>query len=548
MATCPTCRAQYPDDVATCAQDGQSLVPDHLLPPLELELSPGTLVGEYRIEGKLGEGGFGTVYRSVHPLIGKAAAIKVLSREFSANPQIVSRFIAEARAVNQIRHRNIIDIFSFGVLDDGRQYYVMELLEGLTLDAHLRERGRLEPGEAIPILAKIARALDAAHAAGIAHRDLKPENVFLVHDEDAGLFPKLLDFGIAKLLGDSSGAQHKTRTGLAMGTPLYMSPEQCRGKNVDHRTDIYSFGIMAHELLTGCLPFDAEDAIDLLIKQTSEAAPPMSTVCPDVPQALDGPVLRMLEKEPAKRPRTLGEAVEALASAAKGAGIEVTGVATRPLPARSAGSSVRVVTDAGAGGMGKTEVFGSAQDPADAKAAGSRQGSTDLGLQTSVIEPRTGEGRGGARPAVFVVAALVVAVLGAGAFFALRSPSGARTDAEPLTSATPQVLRPPPADSATQPVVAPTPSATQAAAPLPADYEIAIATNAKDVETWLEGKKIGAAPGPIRLPHGKTSKLKLKAKGYVDLERDVPDNSASPLELKLVPVPKGISKDLVNPF
>src|SRR6185503_18557062 len=140
---------------------------------VEPDLAPGHPVGEYRIETKLGEGGFGSVYRAVHPLIGKAAAIKVLNRQYSSNPAMVGRFIAEARAVNQIRNRNIIDIFSFGTLDDGRQYYVMELLEGMTFDRYIKQKGRLTPEETVLILRGVARALDAAHAAGIAHRDLK---------------------------------------------------------------------------------------------------------------------------------------------------------------------------------------------------------------------------------------------------------------------------------------------------------------------------------------------------------------------------------------
>src|SRR5262249_29144162 len=149
----------------------------------------------------------------------------------------ISRFIAEARAVNQIHNRHIIDIFSFGTLDDGRQYYVMELLVGKPLDVYLKQKGRLSPEEAMPILRGIARALDAAHAPGIPHPALKPENIFLVFDDDGTAFPKLLDFGIAKLLGDSASgvASHKTRTGTPLGTPYYMSPEQCRGRNVDHR-------------------------------------------------------------------------------------------------------------------------------------------------------------------------------------------------------------------------------------------------------------------------------------------------------------------------
>ena len=151
------------------------------------DLSAGTEVGEYRIERVLGKGGFGVVYAAVQPVIGKQVAIKLLARKYSADQDIVSRFVAEARAVNQIRHRNIIDIFSFGQLPDGRHYYVMEYLDGEPLDTHLRTYGAMPLEEAIPILRAIARALDAAHGKGIAHRDLKPENIFLANDPDGGV-------------------------------------------------------------------------------------------------------------------------------------------------------------------------------------------------------------------------------------------------------------------------------------------------------------------------------------------------------------------------
>ena len=284
---------------------------DGVTPSSDPELSQGATVGEYRIEGKLGEGGFGIVFRAVHPLIGKQVAIKVLNRSFSADPAMVSRFVAEAKAVNQIRHKNIIDIFSFGQLPDGRQYYIMELLSGMPLDGYLEERGgRLVPEVALPVLRAVARALDGAHAKGIAHRDLKPENVFIA-DDDGTPFPKLLDFGIAKLLSSDAPNKHKTRTGAPMGTPTYMSPEQCRGKDVDHRTDIYSFGIMTYQVLTGMLPFRGEDFVELLTQQVSGVAAPPSQVAP-LPQTLDAPILHMMEKDPANRPASLTDAVDAL--------------------------------------------------------------------------------------------------------------------------------------------------------------------------------------------------------------------------------------------
>ncbi len=536
MATCPTCRTHYPDDVATCAADGDALVPDDALEPV---LAPGTLVGEYRVEGKIGEGGFGTVYRAVHPLIGKTAAIKVLSRQFSANPQIVARFVAEARAVNQIRHRNIIDIFSFGMLEDGRLYYVMELLEGMPLDAYQKKRGgRLAPAEALPILSKVARALDTAHAAGIAHRDLKPENIFLVFDEDAGVFPKLLDFGIAKLLGDSaSGVHHKTRSGMAMGTPLYMSPEQCRGKNVDHRTDIYSFGIMVHELLAGRPPFDAESAVDLLIKQTAEPPPPLSSVAPDLPAALDAPILRMLEKDPAKRPASVGAAMEALNVAARSAGVELGAAVSMPsLPPPGGAVAVRT-----AQAMAETQVA----DGAPMKPA--RPHATEMAVGTSVMEAKP---RAGRSPALFALAAVVGLGAIAGVFVAMRSSSAdTETRREPKVT----VQEPAPTVAPVVPTVAPVPSAPVVSATASGEVELTLETLPKGATIWRDGKQNGVAPGPVRLPRGEAVTLTFKASGYAPLEREIPAGTEGTVKVALVKIAAptkagGKQGDLENPW
>lgn len=307
---------------------------DAALAPGDKDLEPGQHVGEYVIEGKLGEGGFGTVFRASHPVIGKLVAIKVLSRQYSVQREMVSRFIAEARAVNQIRHRNIIDIFSFGKLEDGRHYYVMELLDGLTLAEHLERVHRMSLRDTLPILRAVARALDAAHAKGIAHRDLKPENIYLATDSDGGVFPKLLDFGIAKLLVNEESASHKTRTGAPIGTPLYMSPEQCRGQNVDHRTDVYAFGIVAFRMLTGKVPFDGDNYMTILMLQMTEPPPPASSFVSDLPLEVDRAIQWMLAKEPAARPSTLQQAVEALEHAAALAGqLSPTWGATPPVGA-----------------------------------------------------------------------------------------------------------------------------------------------------------------------------------------------------------------------
>src|SRR5262245_19734016 len=286
-------------------------------------LQPGQQVGDYVVEHKLGEGGFGTVFKATHPLIGKVVAIKVLNRQYSAQPEMVSRFVAEARAVNQIRNRFIIDIFGFGQLDDGRHYYVMEYLDGAPLDDYLERNGRLPLPDAIPSLRAVARALDAAHAKGIAHRDLKPENVFLVAESDGTLYPKLLDFGIAKLLVADDQLKHKTRTGAPIGTPYYMSPEQCRGRDVDHRTDIYAFGCVTFKLLAGRVPFDGDDYMDILIKQMNDPVPPVSAIATDLPAPTDAAIAWMMAKDPGSRPLSVVAAVRALEDAAAAAGLIV---------------------------------------------------------------------------------------------------------------------------------------------------------------------------------------------------------------------------------
>jgi serine/threonine-protein kinase len=279
------------------------------------DLPPGTQVGEYTVEHRLGAGAFGVVYKASHPVIGKDVAIKVLSLTFSVDPEASTRFVAEARAVNQIRHRHIIDIFSFGKLPDGRQYYVMEYLDGEPMDALLERERRLPLPRLLPILRGIAKALDAAHAKQIAHRDLKPENVFLARDE-AGVFPKLLDFGIAKLMGAEPGMTAKTRSGIAVGTPYYMSPEQARGRELDHRTDIYSFGVLVYLALTGTYPFDGDDHISILMQHVTADPEAPSARVPELPAGVDEIVLQLLQKDPAARPDNLRTAVAALERAA----------------------------------------------------------------------------------------------------------------------------------------------------------------------------------------------------------------------------------------
>ena len=513
MATCPSCRKRYPDSVTTCEVDGDALLPNEAFTGVDVDLASGQMVGEYRIEKKIGEGGFGCVYKAVHPLIGKGAAIKVLNRQYSSNPQMVTRFIAEARAVNQIRHRNIVDIFSFGSLEDGRQYYLMELLEGSPLDRYIKEKERLTPEEALPILRAIGRALDAAHAAGIAHRDLKPENIFVGFDEDGGVHPKLLDFGIAKLLGSvagQSGGSAKTRTGTPMGTPYYMSPEQCRGKNVDHRTDIYSFGILTFEMLTGKLPFDGDNIMDLMFKQATAAAPAMSSVCPHLPEGLDAPVLRMLEKLPELRPATLGAAVDALAEAASRAGFHVTlGARHKPHVAQSSSPSPLSGAEAASLGSAKTQLTPNLQ--------------TFHGAATEVTSPpkRRVALALGIAGACVVAGAVSVLALAAGrsqpaiAKEPSRSTGGATAAA--MTSAPP----PPPASALT-----PTTAV--------AEVQVTVRSTPEHATIYCGDEKLGLAPGPVNVKRGNAKvKLTLKADGYAPADVEVEPSENTTVSIKL---------------
>ena len=265
------------------------------------ELVAGDMVGDYRIEGLLGEGGMGQVYAAVHPVIGKKAAVKVLRAEMCTQIEIVERFVQEARAVNQIGHPNIVDIFTLGTLPDGRSYLVMEWLSGEALNTRI-EREPLSREELCHFGDSIARALDAAHEKNIVHRDLKPENIYLQTVRDERPVIKLLDFGIAKLSGNGEQRMERTRTGMMMGTPMYIAPEQARGQAVDYRADIYSLGVMFFEFVARRLPFEAETAMDLIMKHLMEAPPSLSALDDSVPPLFDELVRQMMAKDPNERP------------------------------------------------------------------------------------------------------------------------------------------------------------------------------------------------------------------------------------------------------
>jgi serine/threonine-protein kinase len=279
----------------------------------------GRSIGNYKIVRAIGEGGMGTVYLAEHPMIGKRVAVKMLRPDLGTDPGLVSRFFQEARAVNEIRHPNIVDISDFGKTEDGIVYFVMELLEGRSLRDRLNAEGALPIDDVVTISRQVCDALAAAHRVGIVHRDLKPDNIFLLADptQPGVLRSKLFDFGVAKLLGEQEKqVGHKTIAGSVVGTPFYLSPEQALCQDVGAAADIYAMGVVMFEMVTGRVPFAAEQLVLLLNAILKEPAPPASQFRPDVPAFLDRLILRCLEKDPGGRPQTMEEVVALLGAGA----------------------------------------------------------------------------------------------------------------------------------------------------------------------------------------------------------------------------------------
>ncbi|NVB77055.1 MAG: protein kinase [Kofleriaceae bacterium] len=277
-------------------------------------IGEGAVVGSYRVLHKLGEGGMGAVYVGEHTLLGRRAAIKVLLPELSAHKEIVQRFFNEAKAVTQVADPGIVQVFDFGYDQTGSAFIVMELLEGEPMDRRLQRIGRFSPADGLRLMRLICTSLHAAHAKGIVHRDLKPENIYIVGDPavTGGERAKILDFGIAKLSGDEPGKM-KTRTGMVMGTPVYMSPEQCRGAGiVDHRSDIYSIGCVMMTMLTGRPPFDGSGSGELIVAHMTEAPPLAASRVPGMPPVIDQIIQRCLAKEAAQRFQSMAELAQTL--------------------------------------------------------------------------------------------------------------------------------------------------------------------------------------------------------------------------------------------
>ncbi len=473
----------------------------------------GQFAGEYKMLRRIGAGGFGAVYEAEHPILKRKAAVKVLHQSRTLDESAVRRFISEAQTATQLRHRHIVDIFSFGKLPGGQHFYVMDLLDGAPLDRYLAEQKRLTPEVALPLLRPVAEALDALHARGIVHRDVKPPNIFLAWESSGEVIPKLLDFGLVKLLSD---AEVHTASGVPMGTPYYMSPEQCRGEKIDARADVYSLGVICHELLSGRPPFSGDTPAAVLVAHLVQPPPRLSEAT-SLPAALDEPILHMLAKDSAARPPSAGAAIAEFEQVARAAGFEIP-AGFLHLPRPSAPPSER-----------------------DSWVSG------EVGGRSGPRLTRVGALRSGwllALGGAVVLGALVGVTL-----LLQRSSTGTPAAALSVSAAAPA-----PAAAATSAFEPASATSTPKAAPAVSRVALTLRGAPPGASVVLGNEELGKTPGPVWLPLGKEPlSLRVVASGYESKTIKVVPDATSELVVTMTKAARGGPKrsspaDLENPF
>ena len=303
MKYCPICEKNYGDEAEVCTVEGATLRQSGV----KQDSFVGKVIkGRYNVLRKIGEGGMGTVYLAEQVSIGRKIALKVLRGQYARDEEFVRRFRSEARLAASLNHRSVITIYDFDQADDGSLFIVMEHVEGRNLK-EIIQGGPLDVGMAVRLGMQIAEGLGAAHRAGVIHRDIKPENIMVAADGDQA---KLMDFGIARLR--DTGDTRLTRADAIMGTPAYMAPEQIEGREVSERTDIYAFGIVLYEMLTGEVPFKGSTPSAVILKHLQEMPVPLRTQRQEIPPAIERVVTQALEKQSQKRQQNMEEVVQGL--------------------------------------------------------------------------------------------------------------------------------------------------------------------------------------------------------------------------------------------
>jgi serine/threonine protein kinase len=311
---CPTCSAEYPGTERFCPKDGMAL---HWQAGAHTDLVGSVIADRYHVREQLGSGGMGRVYLAEHVRMGRQCAIKVLHPSMASDAEAISRFNREAANASRIDHPNVAAIYDFGETSDGLLYLAMQFVEGQTLTDVLKSQGALSPLRASDITRQAAEGLHAAHAMGIVHRDLKPDNIMVTTDGDGLDQVKVVDFGIAKATRERSRLQGVTRSGIVVGTPEYMSPEQLAGEEVDARSDTYSLALVAFNMLTGDLPFPSVSTATLARMRLTERPRALADAAPDVPWPDDVQAVmnRALERKPEARFASTREFARALHAA-----------------------------------------------------------------------------------------------------------------------------------------------------------------------------------------------------------------------------------------
>ena len=474
----------------------------------------GTQLGKtYQIIDKIDEGGMGVVYQVEHQTLHKRFAAKVLASGLAANPEALRRFEIEAHAASKLEHENIVNVTDYGVAEDGRPYLVMELLKGKTLYQRLLE-GPLSLQETVAVIIPVCHALSAAHAEGFVHRDVKPENIFLTQRPMGRFGVKVLDFGITRFRAEDS---RLTKLGQALGSPLYMAPETCRGEAIDHRADIYSVGVLIYQLICGQLPFYDENLLKVIHLQVAQPIRPPRDLVPDMSEELDLVIRTALEKDAGERYQSIDELEDDFLAALPAEADALLHARRTPLSVPVASVSTPFPTIDGSSGSMPVVVSPSGSSPASAPA---------LAPAPVQIDLQASPGR--RRPTALI--GLLLLVFLAGGVGLIVYVRGGKSSAAPAgttrSAATDRSATADPAAAGQPP--APTDGASQRL--------VSVKTRPDGARVELDGTLLGTTPLEMTAPHAAgRGTLTIDKKGYRPVERAVEGNEDVVLSLALEP-------------
>jgi eukaryotic-like serine/threonine-protein kinase len=492
----------------------------------------GTQLGKtYQIIDKIDEGGMGVVYQVEHQTLHKRFAAKILASGLAANPEALRRFEIEAHAASKLEHENIVNVTDYGVAEDGRPYLVMELLKGKTLYQRLLE-GPLSLQEAVAVIVPLCHALSAAHAAGFTHRDVKPENIYLTQRPMGRFGIKVLDFGITRFRAENN--QRLTKMGQALGSPLYMAPETCRGEAIDYRADIYSVGVLIYQLICGQLPFYDENLLKVIHLQVAQPLRPPRELVPDMSEELDLVIRTALEKDAADRYQTIDELEDEFLAALPADADALLHARRTPLsmPVATASTPFPVISGA-SGSMPVIASPSGSREPALAPAP--------VHLDLPARRSRRG--------AIIALAVLFLLAGGGTAFLLTRGDkSGGAATPDQRATASPQ-------PSATGGTAAGTATGASGGAAIDSASDgsapartVSVKTRPAGARVELDGIYLGNTPLDIKAPYtaGPTP-LVIEAKGFRPIERTVQGNEDVVLSLALEPAKQAAKPSTKRP-